>query len=332
VNESPRRSDRDETARNKALRCASCTMQYIRYLTNDWDHADFADAWYQHALTYHGHPGKPALAIDISAQTYLEKVVSLDQDSPELGKLIVLGEEVSQPEWNPSHPGRVSIIRCDPVDGTSALAHSAEGFASVVTVESRADSGQPWRHLGGAIVRSDGLTVSWSRRKVLAHHVMLDVTAVPSASLRPVITSYSEIPRLQSVDIDETHRKILANSGAAVTAQSEKRRQQMLTRYSALIAKAEFFDFKAGNPSVWQLCKGLLGWVIEPNPTTIHDSIYLYPFVQVGGQVVDQDYRAIDILRLVEAHAGPESLEKAVPPYIAFVFDESLDFIKSNTG
>jgi hypothetical protein len=158
------------------------------------------------------------------------------------------------------------------------------------------------------------------------------MTIEPSPSCSPIISEYSGIPRLQSIDIDEDHRKIIAHSGAAVAAQSSKRRQQMFARYSALIAHAEFFDFKAGNPSIWQLCKGLLGWVIEPNRTTIHDSIYLYPFESLGGRVVDHDYRPIDVLRLVEEHAGPEALEKTVPPYIAYIYDDSLDFIKGNTS
>ena len=325
-------SNRDEVARQHALRYAASTMHFIRYETIDWDHTDFGVSWSQRALTYHGHPGKPALAIDISAQAHLERTVGLDRQVPELGQLVLLGEEVSQPKWDPSHPDRVSLIRCDPVDGTSALAHSAEGFASVVTVESRRDSGQPWKHLAGAIVRSDGLAVSWSRRTVLAHHVLLDMTITPSPSFSPPVTEYSEIPRLRSIDITEEHRMLVAHSGAAVAAQSNKRRQQMSARYSPLIANAEFFDFKAGNPSVWQLCKGLLGWVIEPNRTTIHDSIFLYPFDSLGGHVVDHDYRQIDVLRLVEEHAGPEALEKTVPPYIAYVYDDSLDFIKSNTS
>lgn len=323
-------SNRDEVARQHALRYAASTMHFIRYETIDWDHTDFEVSWYQRALTYHGHPGKPALAIDISAQDHLEKTVDTNSYIPELGQLVILGEEVSQPKWDPSHSDRVSLIRCDPVDGTSALAHSAEGFASVVTVESRRDSGQPWKHLGGAVVRSDGLAISWSRRTVLAHHVLLDMTIEPSPSFSPNITEYSGIPRLKSVDIDADHRNIIARSGAAVAAQSSKRRQQMAAHYSALIANAEFFDFKAGNPSIWPLCKGLLGWVIEPNRTTIHDSIYLYPFESLGGHVVDHDYQPIDVLRLVEEHAGPEALEKKVPPYIAYVYDESLDFIKRN--
>ena len=329
--ESTRFSWRDEAAREHALRYAASTMEFIRRETIDWDHADFADTWFQTALTYHGHPGKPALAIDVSAQAYLESVVENDPGAAdELGHLIVLGEEVSQPEWNPSHPGRVSIIRCDPVDGTSALAHSAEGFASVVTVESRRDSGQAWKHLGGAIVRSDGLAVSWSRKTVLAHHVLLDVAAVPSPACPPRITEFREVPQLRSIDTDETYRKMIARSGAAVAAQSIKRREQMFDRYSGIIAKSEYFDFKAGNPSVWQLCKGLLGWVVEPNPTTIHDSIYLWPFELVGGHIVDHEYNPINVLRLVESNAGPEALEKVVPPYIAYVHDDSLEFIKDN--
>jgi hypothetical protein len=327
---SSREAKRDELARRCALRYASSTMHFIRFETIDWDHTDFPNVWFQEALTYHGHPGKPALAIDVAAQAHLERVVKADHQPPVLGRFLVLGEEVSQPEWNPGHPGIVSIVRCDPVDGTSALAHSAEGFASVVTIESRQDSGREWRHLAGAIVRSDGLAISWSRSAVLSHYVVLDLTIEPKANYTPLISNYFQVPQLRSADLGEVYRKILSDSGAAVAAQSSKRRQQMLSRYSAIITNAEYFDFKAGNPSVWQLCKGLLGWVIEPNWTTIHDSIYLWPFVSVGGKVVDHNYEPVEILKLIEEHAGPESLEKAVPPYIAYADDDSLEFIRNN--
>lgn len=320
---------RDEFARRHALRYAAHTMQFIRAKTADWDHADFADAWFQQQpVTYHGHMGKPPLVIDSLAQQYLEKIVRGDPKTHELGEVLVMGEEVAQTDWDPHRPGRITIVRCDPVDGTSPLAHTGQGFASVVTVESRRDSGQPWKHLGGAIVRSDGRALSWSRRSVEEHHVDLRIDAADTES--PRVANLDSIPQFISRDVDETHRKLIAHSGAAVAAQSTKRRQDLLQQYAPLIGEAWYFDFQGGNPSAWQLCKGLLGWTIELNWTTIHDSIYLWPFCLLGGHVVDHGGKAINVLGLIEEHAGPDALEKAVQPYIAFIYDDSLDFINGH--
>jgi hypothetical protein len=322
---------RDWVARETALLYAARTMRFVRSETADWDHADFAGAWFQkQEFPYHGHMGKPPLVIDARAQQYLENIVRQEPQPPELGEVLLLGEEVAHADWDPHRPGRVSIIRCDPVDGTSPLAHTGQGFASVVTVESRRDSGQPWKHLGGAIVRSDGRALSWSRSSVQEHHVTLDVRVHPSAAEPPPITDIGTMPSLVSRDIDRRHRKLIAESGAAVAAQSKRRRQELLLQYASLINEAEYFDFQGGNPTAWALCKGLLGWTIELNSTTIHDSIYLWPFSSLGGRVVDHDGKVINILNLIEDHAGPDALEKAVPPYISFIYEESLEFITSH--
>lgn len=320
----------DWVARETALRYAVRTMRFIRTATSDWDHSGLADAWYQKQdLPYHGHIGKPPLRIDAEAQQYLESVVRQEQPPEELGEVLLLGEEVAHANWDPHSPGPVSIIRCDPVDGTSPLAHTGQGFASVVTVESRRDSGHPWSHLGGAIVRSDGRAISWSRTSVQEHHVPFEVRGhSPDAEL-PAITDLGTMPSLASRAIKPEHRQIIAHSGAAVAAQSKKRRQELLRRYGSLINEAEYFDFQGGNPTAWPLCEGLLGWTIELNPTTIHDSIYLWPFKHLGGTVVDEYGNAMDILSLIEEHAGPEALEKAVPPYISYIYEESLEFIMS---
>jgi hypothetical protein len=328
--DSRQRSDRDEVARLKALRYAAGTMHHIRYNTLDWDHTDFTEVWFQQqAITYPSHLGKPPILIDLSAQRYLESIVAAEPPDPILGEIVVLGEEVAQPDWNPSRPGRVTIVRCDPVDGTSALAHSDDGYASVVTIESRRDSGQPWKHLAGAIVRNDGNVISWSRRAVMAHHVLLDIRVAPTPEAELVITNVGDgpLPRIDSRDIDEVHRKKLTMSGGAVAAQSANRRLNLIHRFSDVLGSAEYFDFKAGNPSAWQLCKGLMGWVIEPNWTTIHDSIYLWPFSYLGGHVVDHNHEPLDVLGLIEEHAGPDALAKAVPPYIGYVYEDSLAYL-----
>ena len=103
-----------------------------------------------------------------------------------------------------------------------------------------------------------------------------------------------------------------------------------MQQYAPLIGAAWYFDFQGGNPSAWQLCKGLMGWTIELNWTTIHDSIYLWPFNLLGGHVVNPGGKAINVLSLIEEHAGPDTIEKAVPPYIAFIYDDSLEFISSH--
>jgi hypothetical protein len=320
----------DELAREHALRYAACTMCFIRSATVDWDYVDFTEAPFrQQLVTYHSHPGKPPMFIDAWAQHHFEATVQEQRPAPKFGDVLILGEEASHRDWDPSRPGATTIFRCDPVDGTSALAHSGEGFATVVTVEYRRDSGHDWRHLGGAIVRGDGRSVSWSRSSVIADDLLFDLNREPNPTDRPNLTGNRGIPPFASRNIDPMHRRFWARSGAAVAAQSAKRRELLWARYAQLILEAEYFDNKAGCPSVWPLCHGLLGFVIEPNSTTIHDSVYLWPFVLLGGHVVDHNYQPVNVLDLIEEHAGPESMEKVFPPHIAYVHEESLEFIKS---
>jgi hypothetical protein len=331
--ESSHRYYLDEEARQTALNLAAGTMHFVRRQTLQWSHTDFADSVFQQqSVTYHGHLGKSPIVIDMMAQRYFEQMVARNPPNPELlGKIVLLGEEASLTDWDPNYPGRVTIFRCDPIDGTSSLAHLGDGFTTVVTVESRGDAGRPWKHYGGAIVRSDGSTVSWSRRSVLAHHVAIDLSTDLELGESPATLDLDALPQLATRDVDEVFRKNHAKSGAAVAAQSQKRRDSLLGRFQRLILEAEFFDFRAGTAACWPLCTGLLGWVVEINPTTIHDSVHLYPFSALGGRVVDLDFAPLDVLRLIEGNAGPESLEKVFPPYIAYVDADSLEFIRGHT-
>lgn len=323
----------DGEARVGALRFAANVMHFIRTRTLTWNYIDHTESWLQlQPVTYHGHTGKPPRVIDLLAQRRFEDVVAHQRPSPLLGRVIVLGEEASLPDWDPNEPGRVSIFRCDPVDGTSALAHSGDGYSTVVTVESRRDSGHAWKHFGGAIVRSDGLAISWSRRSVLAHHIVLDAREEARAEYDPPRLDLGALPQLTSRDMDETHRAKVIRSGAVVAAQSSARRKALLKKYPSLIQEAEFMDFKAGTPIAWPLCTGLLGWVIELNATTIHDAVHLLPFTALGGKVVDAQLHPINVLGQIEHHAGPEALEKVFPPYIAYVSDESLDFVTQHAA
>ncbi len=323
----------DEQARAAALKYAATVMHYVRRETAAWNFTDATESWMKQTVTYHGHLGKPPKRIDQLAQVRLEEAFKLDPPSPLLGTAMLLGEEAQIPAWDPSQTGRSTIFRADPIDGTAALVHSGDGFSTVITVESRRDAGQPWKHFGGAIVRSDGLALSWSRRATYGHSVQLDTSQEFGLDEGVDLADLGSLPPLPSRDIDEVMRRNIARSGAAVAAQSSLRRESLLANYGRLIAAAEYFDFRAGSPAAWPLCMGMLGWVIEPNATTIHDSIHLYPYsILLGGHVVDLQRRPINVAKTIEDHAGPESLEKVFPPYVAYFDAESLDFVFDNAG
>jgi hypothetical protein len=319
-----------EQARQAALNYAACTMHFIRCETADWSFTDFTTSPLKpQALAAPDHAGRPPIDIDRRAQQRFERVVEVQERSPAFGQIIKLGEEAGVPNWDPDETGPATIVRCDPVDGTSALAHSADGFASVVTLEWRSGAGQPWKHYGGAIVRSDGLAISWSRSKVMAHQVVIDVNQRLTPQERPQVNELDIVPPLTSRDISDEHRRKLARSGAAVAAQSPERRVALLSTYPRLVTESDYFDFKAGTPVIWPLSMGMLGFVVELRRTTIHDSIFLFPFMELNGKVVDHDLRPIDVKRVIEANAGPEAMQKVFPPYFAYTDDEALDFIKA---
>jgi hypothetical protein len=246
------------------------------------------------------------------------------------GTVLLMGEEATMSAgWDPHTPGRVTIIRSDPIDGTSSLAHCGDGYASVVTIESRRDAGQPWKHLGGAIVKSNGSTISWSRKQVLAHHVVIDMKPLPPSE-PPQILNFGAIPPFATRDIDESTRQDVALSGASVAAHRAVRREKLQLNFPQLQMAARHFDYRAGTTAAWQLCKGLTGFIVELNTTTIHDSAHLLPFFFLGGQIVTHEYESINILKLIEEHAGPDAFEKIVPPYIAFSDQQSLGLVRSS--
>ncbi|MEV4805743.1 hypothetical protein AB0K18_37585 [Nonomuraea sp. NPDC049421] len=300
------------------------------------DYVESASVWLgKQSVTYHGHLGKPPLEIDAAAQARFE---SLAQDQPPpggdegLGSILIMGEEATPAVgWNPHVPGRVSIFRADPIDGTSSLAHCGDGFASVVTVDSTAQGNRPWRHLAGAIVRSDGLTISWSRSAVWAHHVVLDMKPLTARDV-PKILHYGIVPPFVTRDVDEMIRADVSASGATVAAQSAKRREALQEKFPRLQLVSNHLDYRAGTTAAWQLCKGMLGFIVELNTTTIHDSAHLYPFYFLGGQIVTHDLEPVRILEVMQDNAGPESLERVIPPYIAYSNPRSLDLIRRSMG
>lgn len=323
---------RDELARKYALLYAASTMHYVRRQTVETDYIESANVWYKRQLvTYHGHLGKWPLEVDGAAQARFEALVR-DQPPPngddDLGSVLIMGEEATPPAgWNPNVPGRVSIFRADPIDGTSSLAHCGDGFASVVTVDSVAQAGQPWRHLAGAIVRSDGLTISWSRRAVLSHHVVFDMQPLSSNEC-PKILDYGPVPPFATRNVEEIIREDVLASGASVAAHSSKRREALRAKLPDLQVLSKHLDYRAGTTAAWQLCKGMMGFIVELNTTTIHDSAHLYPFYFLGGQVVTHNFEPVHVLDLMQEHAGPDAIEKVVPPYFAYSDARSVDLIK----
>ena len=308
-------------------------MHFVRGKTVQFDRVEGAGEWRQQQLvTYHGHPGKPPLNIDSAAQHRFLEVVQQQPPSENggegLGDLLILGEEATVAGWDPDQPGRTTILRADPIDGTSSLAHCGDGFASVITVESRRQPGSEWKHLGGAIVRSDGLTISWSRRQVRAHHVILDLASLTPAD-RPNILDLGPVPPFAAVELDESVRHAVATSGASVAAHSAKRREALRERFPDLQVLADHLDYRAGTTAAWQLCNGMLGFIVELNATTIHDSAHLFPFYILGGQIVTHDYEPIRVIELIQDHADPKNMEKVVPPYIAFSDRKSLDLVRA---
>jgi hypothetical protein len=153
---------------------------------------------------------------------------------------------------------------------------------------------------------------------------------------RPEVLDFGPIPpfaavEVDAVEVDEVVRHAVATSGASVAAHSAKRREALREKFPDLQVVANHLDYRAGTTSAWQLCNGMLGFVVELNSTTIHDSAHLYPFYLLGGQVVTHDYEPIHVIELIQDHADPRNMEKVIPPYIAFHDRESLDVVKSAT-
>jgi hypothetical protein len=164
----------------------------------------------------------------------------------------------------------------------------------------------------------------------MAHHVVLDLEPLAPDQC-PIIKNLGLIPPFAAVTVEEHERQTVAMSGASVAAHSAKRREALQAKFPGLQTAANHLDYRAGTTAAWQLCNGMLGFIVELNHTTIHDSAHLFPFFLLGGHVVTHNYEPVRVLELVEEHAGPASMEKVIPPYIAFQDRASLDIVKSAT-
>lgn len=103
----------------------------------------------------------------------------------------------------------------------------------------------------------------------------------------------------------------------------------LMEQYPRLITSPDYFDFRSGSTSAWGLCNRRLGFVFEMNATTIHDSAHLFPFsILLGGFVADHDFNPLDIRKIIEKNAGPRAGDKVVPPYVAYVDERSMPFIR----
>jgi hypothetical protein len=322
----------DDIARPLALTYAAATMHFVKHqsiLAAFGSHDDFSESpLRRQTAAGEGHLGAPPLVLDTEAQGHFEDVVARRDWNPLLGTRVIIGEEVPAVALDGMGEGRVTLVRCDPVDGTQVLSHSGDGFSTVVTMESRKNSHSPWRHYCGAIVRSDGCAISWTRSAVYTHFVVLDPRHRPAAEHVPDILDLGMLPPFANRVLSEQRRLDVAGAGACVAAASPARREAVMRNFGHLVTHAPYFDLRAGTPAGWALCTGLLGWLLEPSQTTIHDSIHLFPFTLLGGRVFTTGFEHIDARELFEQHAGPGEAEKIIPPYIACVFDESVDLIR----
>jgi hypothetical protein len=325
----------DDVARPLALSYAAATMHFVKHqsiLAAFGSHDDFSESpLRRQPAAGAGHLGAPPLVLDAEAQRHFEEIVEHREWDPLLGTRVIIGEEV--PAVDPGGVealghGRITLVRCDPVDGTQVLSHSGDGFSTVVTMESRKNAGSPWRHYCGAIVRSDGCAISWTRSAVYTHFVVLDPRQRPTVDHVPDVLDLGMLPPFANRVLSEQRRLDVAGAGACVAAASPRRREEVVRRFGHLVTGAPYFDLRAGTPAGWALCTGLLGWMLEPSRTTIHDSIHLFPFTLLGGRVFTEDFERVDARQLFEDHAGPGAPDKIVPPYLACVFDESLDLIR----
>jgi hypothetical protein len=319
----------DEVARECAVLYASATVHYVRRIIRHISELDPSDSPFEKVEDFDpAHAGKPPIEADVLAQDFLESVVKANPPRTPLGEPIFLGEEVPAAYRALNRDQKYITVRSDPIDGTSNMVHCGDGFSTVVTIEQWRPAMARWQHLAGAIVRHDGDGLSWSNRGVHRHNVVIDFAELPPTVL-PRILERPAIPPFRNFRLSDEWREKVAYSGATVAAHSSIRRTELLDHFSSLVSRPEFLDFRSGSASAWGLCNRRLGFVFELRPTTIHDSAHLYPFSYLGGNVVDHDYRPINVAEIFDKNADPTSNQKVVPPYIAYVDERSVQFLQT---
>ncbi|MEI2647430.1 MAG: hypothetical protein V9G15_00005 [Dermatophilaceae bacterium] len=260
------------------------------------------------------HAGDPARLIDAAAHEAVRDALNVRFSASEvLGKRVehfhVIGEEGGI-QTQILRAGTL-IARTDPLDGTTNAVNTLSGFACVVSIDFLKNSQGPIRHLAGAIMGGD-FDLSWTNRSPRA-------ASNPMKYQRLEGQVFVRSNRLgmgwQRLNVEEDRRSTSVASVAASLKRFtafERVRQQVFSHGGIVY-------HLAGNPLWAGLLMGQVGFVVETQKVTLHDSVFLIPHSLLGGIVEREDGSPLHYLEVYEQNASRfDPREKVIPPYVAF--------------
>jgi hypothetical protein len=213
------------------------------------------------------------------------------------------------------------IIRQDVLDGSKLAERVMTDFSSVHLtdkVRTLNSVGPRTRHLGGAIVAANALSISWANHS----QYLGERHWYP----RPEGVVYLDGHRWGQPERRVRGLSYNRHEGtvAAVAAKPEKKRllDQIL---AGLGIEPETVVTVGGTPLVASLITGAISMIVEPNPVTLHDSALLIPFQLLGGCITDTDGVPLNYLKLYEQNAHiMDPKHTPIPGYIAWANTENF--------
>lgn len=234
-------------------------------------------------------------------------------------------------------PSGALVCRCDSVDGSTQVNNTWMGAASVTAVEQYHGS---WSRLEAfSITSMTGMTMSVENhtRRLHADQRSKDVATAPRLHRAEGEVYYADHLTSFRARIVEHLPNRHPGSLASVAYNAKRARRiqpfveaawKVSRELDGETLKGRFFN-AAGNPIVFGLILGQLEAVIEPEHTTLHDSVYLAAHEILGGGILRlEDLAPLKYIEMYQEHAtNLDGTYKPVPPYVAFVGNDIPSWI-----
>jgi len=277
--------------------------------------------------------GDAPVLFDMQAQAAIEHQVGLLARRENLGSIVFAGEDVKNVVRTLQRDQLV--CRCDSVDGSTLVDNTWVGAASVVTIEKCYGK---WLRLEAVSITSmTGMTISMENHTPSKDGGRnRDQIRAPKLDAPRGEVYFADHISQKRVEINRLRTNRKAGSLAAVGYSPERHERLLPYLKSAwrIVDKSNKrtgrYLNSAGNPIVFGLALGTLEAVLEPEHTSLHDSVFLALHEILGGHVVNFDtLEPMNYLEMYQAEAMDlDGSHKLIPPYIAYTGDKIPEWIR----
>jgi len=252
------------------------------------------------------------------------------------------GEDVRYVAAHRPVPGQI-VCRCDSVDGSTLVSNTWMGAASVTIVEQHYRN---WARLEALSITSmTGMTISVENHTLRRARLLKDEDLTAAPELKEASGEVYFADHLTGFRARLEYLRPDRHPGSLAAVGYNSARDSVLRPYveeawkirsentSNIRHLGSWFEGRylnaAGNPIVFGLAMGRLEAVIEPDYTTLQDSVFLAVHEILGGRIVRLDtLQRLNYIELYQAHASNlDGSATPIPPYVAFAGDAVPEWV-----